>query len=70
MGYLMSQIGFTFPVKGSAVTISWGVVEPHRSEIQKAHGKTLEWLCVNGGLSRDELAKIVGEAALPRKKGT
>ena len=65
----MSQIGFTFPVKGSAVTIPWGLVEPHRAEIQKAHGKTLEWLCVNGGLGRDELAKIVGEAALPRKEG-
>ena len=62
----MSTFGMfsSFPVKDTDITVPWGMLEPHRAEIQKAHGKPLEWLATHGGLARDDLVKIIGEAAI------
>jgi hypothetical protein len=65
------RMGISFPVRigEKNVQIPWGQLEPHRAEIQKLHGKSLEYLAAHGGLKREDLVGIIGEKALPQPKG-
>jgi hypothetical protein len=66
------NMGITFPVRcgDKTVDIAWGLLAPHRAEIQKTHGRTLEYLAGHGGLAREELVSILGEKALPKEEKT
>jgi hypothetical protein len=62
------RMGISFPVRvgDTTVEIPWGQLAPHRAEIQKTHGKSLEYLAAHGGLKREDLVSILGEKALPQ----
>lgn len=47
-----------FPIHGDNIcrSVPWDCVEPHREQIERNHGQTLEQLAQRGGLDFGELA--------------